>query len=196
MMEWFQELTSFEKTYWVLTGIATFMFLIVLITTIIGADSDDIGDVDAEIEGDTGAGFQFFTFKNLVAFFTIFGWSGISSIDAGHSKATTVIISILCGLLMMFVMAALFYYISKLTSSGTLKMHNALNAVGEVYLTVGANRTRMGKVQIKVQGALRELDALTDYETDLIQGNIVVVTAVTENGILIIEPQNKTKLLC
>ncbi|MFK8060940.1 MAG: hypothetical protein AB8B78_12725 [Polaribacter sp.] len=196
MMDWFQELTSFQKTYWILTGISTCMFLIVLITTIIGADSDDIGDVDAEIDGDTGAGFQFFTLKNLVAFFTIFGWSGISSIDSGNSKPTTVLISIFCGLLMMFVMAALFYYISKLTSSGTLKMHNALNATGEVYLTVGANRTRAGKIQIKIQGALRELEALTDYTEDLKQGRIITVTEVTENGTLIIEPQNKNKLLC
>ncbi|WP_298763125.1 hypothetical protein [uncultured Polaribacter sp.] len=196
-MEWFQELTAFEQTYWLLTGVATFMFLIVLITTIIGADSDDIGgDVDAEIDADTGAGFQFFTLKNLIAFFTIFGWSGISSIHSGNSKPTTVIVSIFFGLLMMFVMAALFYYISKLTSSGTLKMQNALNATGEVYLTVGANRRSTGKIQIKIQGALRELDALTDYNEDLKQGRIITVTEVTTNGTLIIEPQNKTKLLC
>jgi len=96
---------------------------------------------------------------------------------------------LVCGLAMMFVMAAMFYYISKLTSSGTLKMENALNAIGEVYLTVGANRSRIGKVQVKVQGALRELEALTDYKEDLKQGNVIKVIEVTNNGILIIEPQ-------
>lgn len=190
MMEWFQELTTFEKTYWVITGISTFMFLLVLITTIIGAETDDIGDVDAEIDADTGAGFQFFTLKNLVAFFTIFGWSGIASMDAGNATGTTIIISVFFGLLMMFVMAALFYYISKLSSSGTLKMKNALNSIGEVYLTVGANRSKTGKIQIKIQGALRELEALTDYNEDLKQGKIIKVIEVTNNGILIVEPQN------
>ena len=190
MMEWFQELSSFQKTYWIITGISTFIFIIVLISTFIGADADDIGDIDAEIDADTGAGFQFFTLKNLVAFFTIFGWSGIASIDAGNSKATTIIISLFCGLVMMFIMAAMFYYISKLTSSGTLKMKNALNSIGEVYLTVGANRSKIGKVQVKVQGALRELEALTDNDKDLIQGNVIKVIEVTNNGILIIEPQN------
>ncbi|QOD60093.1 hypothetical protein H9I45_12175 [Polaribacter haliotis] len=190
MMEWFQELTSFQKTYWVLAGISTFMFLLVLISTIIGAETDDIGDVDAEIDADTGAGFQFFTFKNLVAFFAIFGWSGIASIDAGNSKGITIIISIVCGLIMMFIMAALFYYISKLTSSGTLKMQNALNSIGEVYLTVGANRSKTGKIQIKIQGSLRELEALTDHNEDLKQGKVIKVVEVTNNGILIIQPQN------
>jgi hypothetical protein len=190
MVEWFQELTSFQKTYWVITGISTLIFLFVLISTFMGADTDDIGDIDAEIDADTGAGFQFFTLKNVVAFFAIFGWSGIASIDTGNSKSITIIISLLCGLAMMFVMAAMFYYISKLTSSGTLKMKNALNSIGEVYLTVGANRSKIGKIQIKIQGALRELEALTDYDEDLNQGKIIKVIEVTNNGILIIEPQN------
>jgi heme/copper-type cytochrome/quinol oxidase subunit 1 len=189
MIEWFHELPSFQKIYWLITTSATFIFVIILISSFMGADADDIGDVDAEMDADTGAGFQFFTLKNLIAFFTIFGWSGIASIDAGNEKSITIIISILCGLAMMTVMAAMFYYISKLTASGTLKMENALHAIGEVYLTVGAKRASIGKVQIKVQGSLRELDALTDYEEDLTQGNVVKVTQVTNNGILIIEPQ-------
>ncbi|MFY9243431.1 MAG: hypothetical protein WAO74_10410 [Polaribacter sp.] len=204
MIEWFNDLSPFLRIYWIVAIISTFLFLIVLISTIVGADADDVGDVDAEIDADSGAGFQFFTLKNLIAFFTIFGWSGIASIDAGNSTSTTIIISLFCGLLMMFIMAALFYYVSKLTSSGTLKIENALLSVGEVYLSVGANRSRMGKVQIKVQGSLRELEAITDHHYDLKQGNIIIVTGVTNNGVLIIEPQNrntienqqKTKLLC
>lgn len=192
MTEWFNHLTSFEKIYWVITIASTIVFLFILVTTLIGADgAEDIGDVDADIDADTGAGFQFFTFKNMVAFFTIFGWSGIASTDAGNSKSTTIIISILCGLLMMVVMAALFYYISKLTDSGTLKMKNALNAIGEVYLTIGAKRSKIGKVHVRVQNSLRELEALTDYEKDLKQGAVVKVKEVTANGLLIVEPQNK-----
>lgn len=191
-MEWFNELNSFEKVYWLITGVSTVVFLFILVTTLIGADGGgDIGDVDAEIDADTGAGFQFFTFKNMVAFFTIFGWSGIASMDAGNSKSITIIISIFCGLVMMFIMTALFYYISKLTDSGTLKMENALNAIGEVYLTVGAKRSSIGKIHVRVQNSLRELEALTDYETDLSQGNVVKVIEVTSNGLLIVEPQNK-----
>ena len=91
---------------------------------------------------------------------------------------------------LMAIMTAMFYYIGKLASSGTLKVSNALNSIGEVYLTVGANRSKIGKVQVKVQGALRELDALTDHDTDLTQGNVIKVIEVTSNGILIIEPQN------
>ncbi len=191
MTEWFSELTSFEKVYWIITTISTLIFIFVLIGTFVGADGDDLGDADAEVDADTGVGFQFFTFKNTVAFFAVFGWSGISCLDAGYSKSTTVIISMLCGLVMMTLMAVLFHYMKKLNDSGTLNMNNALDSIGEVYLTVGANRTSIGKVQVKVQGALRELEALTDYDTDLVQGNVIKVIEVTNNGILIIEPQKK-----
>lgn len=191
MMEWFSELTSFQKVYWVITGVSSLIFIFVLIGTFMGGDTDDLGDADAEAEADTGVGFQFFTFKNTVAFFTVFGWSGISSIDAGYSTSTTIIISTICGLVMMTIMATLMYYMKKLNDSGTLKMKNAMGAIGEVYLTVGANRSSIGKVQVKVQGALRDLEALTDYDQDLMQGSVIKVVEVTSNGILIIEPQKK-----
>jgi hypothetical protein len=190
-MEWFSDLTTFEQFYWVVAGISSVIFIFVLISTFMGADADDLGDVDVEVDADIGAGFQFFTLKNTIAFFTIFGWSGIASIGDGSSKTTVVIISLVCGLIMMTLMASLFYYISKLVSSGTLKMENALNAIGEVYLTVGANRSSIGKIQIKVQSSLRELEALTDHDTDLTQGMVIKVVEVTSNGILIIEPQKK-----
>jgi hypothetical protein len=70
-------------------------------------------------------------------------------------------------------------------------LSNALNQVGEVYLTIGANRSRIGKVSINVQGTLRELEALTDEAQDLTQSNVVRVKQVTANGILIVELLNK-----
>lgn len=189
MMDWFSELTSFQKVYWIITIISTLIFLVVLIGTFVGGDTDDLGDADAEADADTGVGFQFFTFKNTVAFFAVFGWSGISSLDAGNGNSTTIIISIACGLVMMTIMATLMYYMRKLNDSGTLKMNNAVGAIGEVYMTVGAKRSSIGKVQVKVQGALRDLEALTDHSEDLTQGNVIKVIEVTNNGILIIEPQ-------
>ncbi|WNH08484.1 hypothetical protein [Thalassobellus suaedae] len=191
MVDWFSNLELFPKIYWSIALLGSLIFTISMILTFIGGDSGDLGDVDSEIEGDTGIGFQFITFKNLVGFFTIFGWSGIACIDAGLSNPITILISIVCGLLMMVIMATMFYYMGKLNDSGTLNYKNAINAVGEVYLTIGANRSSIGKAQVKIQGALRELEALTDSETDLKSGSVIKVINVTENGILIVEQLNK-----
>ncbi len=187
MQEWYSALSSFEQVFWGIALIASVFFVFVLVTTLIGGDTDGMdGDVDADIEGDTGIGFQFFSFKNIVAFFTIFGWSGISFLEAGMSKGIVVLLAAVCGLVMMFVMAFLMYQMHKMTSSGTLVMKNAIGQIGEVYLTIGANRSRMGKVQITVQGTLRELDALTDENADLPTHAVITVKEITSNGILIV----------
>jgi hypothetical protein len=192
MEEWFSALTYFEKFYWVIAGISSTIFVFVIISTFLGGDADDIdGDVDAEIDADTGIGFQFFTLKNLVAFFTIFSWAGISCINAGYGKGVTILISTIAGLIMMVIMGALLYYISKLVSSGTLKLENAIGNVGEVYLTIGANRSKIGKVHVTIQGALRELDALADSKETLKTGTVIKVKEITGTGILIVQPLNQ-----
>ncbi len=191
MEQWFEALNSFEKIYWITAIISSIILLILIIMTFIGGDVEDMsGDIDTDIDGDSGVGFQFLSFKNLMGFFTIFGWTGISCLDSGLSKGPTIAISVICGLLMMLAMATLFYYLSKLQSNGTLKLKNALNQIGEVYLTIGANRSKIGKVSINVQGTLRELDALTEEERDLRQGDVVKVKEVADNGILIVELLN------
>ena len=186
MNEWFAAFEPFEKVYWSIALIASAIFIILIILTFVGGEVDDTGDVDSDIEGDTGIHFQFLSFKNLIGFFTLFGWSGIACIGEGLSKGMTILISTACGLLMMAIMASLFYYLGKLNSSGSLIIENALNQIGEVYLTIGANRSRIGKVHINIQGGMRELDALTDEPSDLHQGDIVTVVQVTGTGILIV----------
>jgi len=187
MDTWFSGLDTFQKIYWSIALIGSAMFVIIMVLTLIGGDTDDMGDADAEVDGDAGIDFQFLTLKNLVAFFTIFGWSGIAFLDEGWSRPLVVLVSTICGLIMMLIMASIFYYLSKLTHSGTLNVKNAKDAVGEVYLTIGANRSKIGKVHVRVQGSLRELEALTDEPEDLNMGNVIKVKEVTDNGILIVE---------
>jgi hypothetical protein len=154
----------------------------VLVTTFWG------GDTDMDTDFDGGAGFQFFTFKNGVAFFAIFGWIGIACLNNGYGLITSIIVAGICGLVMMTIMAGIFYYVSRMTESGTLDYQNAVHSTGEVYLEVGGRRSKMGKVQINVQGSLREMDALTDEFEDIKRGTLVVVDSVTKNGVLIIKP--------
>ena len=191
MGDWYSALTGLEKTFWVFALVGGLLFLIMLILTLIGGDADADMDVDAEIEADTGAGFQFLTVKNIISFFAVFGWTGITCLDAGMSNTASIVVSAFAGLLMMTIMAALFYYMSRMQDSGTLKMSNAVGLMGEVYLTVKANRGGIGKVHIRIQGALRELEALTDEDEDLKQGTVIRVNQVSANGILIIEKESK-----
>ena len=75
---------TLEHVYWLFAVPSTIIFLIYMIITFAaGADVDgDFGDADADVDGDAGIGFQFFSLKNLVGFFTIFSWAGLACIDA------------------------------------------------------------------------------------------------------------------
>ena len=96
------------------------------------------------------------------------------------------IISTVAGLAMMTIMAGLMYFMSKANVSGTLKMKNAIGQVGEVYLTLQAKRGSIGKVQIKVQGSMRTLDALTDDAEDITTGKVITVSDIINDNILLV----------
>ena len=190
-MDWWSTLEVFEKVLWAIAIPATIILFFQLVLVLIGGDVD--GDMDAEmdtdmeVEGDHGVSFQFFSLKNVVAFFTVFSWAALACLDLGMSKPLSLGLAFIAGLLMMLVMASIFYYASKLTSSGSLNMKNAIGAMGEVYLTIPANKSGFGKVQVKIQGALREMDAITEDQEEIATGRIVVVSEVTSNNVLIVK---------
>lgn len=84
-------------------------------------------------------------------------------------------------------MATIFYFLSKLVESGTMQMENAVSKTGEVYLVIPAKRSGFGKVQVKVQGSLRTLDAITDEEEDIPTGAVIVVKEITGSNALLVE---------
>lgn len=191
-MDFFNGMTTIGQTYWIVALLGSIIFAGVFIMTFMGggdADMDaDMSDLEAD---DAGGGFQFFTFKSVVAFFTIFGWTGVTCMDNGLSNMVTLLISFIAGLAMMSLTAALFYWMSKMVQSGTLKISNAVGVIGEVYLPIGANRSSSGKVQIKVQGSLRELEAITDSVVDLKTKSLVKVVEIVSDELLLVEKLTK-----
>ncbi len=185
----------FEQIFWVVTLPATLIFLILLALTVFGGDADADIDVDSDVDGGMADGdsipFQFISLKNIVAFFAVFGWSGIGFIHAGLPYWLVVLLAVICGLLMMLLMATLFYLMSKMAESGTLNMKNAVGKLGEVYLIIPASRGGMGKVQLNVQGSLRTLDAITDDIENIPTSSIIEVLDVIDDQILLVKKQGK-----
>lgn len=184
--EWWDSLILIKQIYWAFAIPSTLIFIIQTILTFVGGDFDSDGGADFDVEMDDGAGFQFFTLKNFIAFFTIFSWTGIACLDSGYALGLTLLVSISAGVLMMVIMGSIFYYFSRLTDSGTMSFQNAIGKVGEVYLPVTAKRGNIGRVSIKVQNSLRELEAITDDTKDLAVGTVIEVTDIIGGNILLI----------
>ncbi len=181
----------FEQVFWIVTIPATVIFLALLVLTIFGGDmhTDVDTSIDTHIDSGDSIPFQFLSLKNIVAFFAVFGWSGIGFIHSGLAPWLVILLAILCGLLMMFLMASLFYLMSKLAESGTLNMKNAVGKLGEVYLRIPAKRGGMGKVQLNVQGSVQTLDAITDDSDIIPTSSIIQVVDVIDEHILLVKKQ-------
>ena len=185
---WWDGLSSISKIYWIIAFPATLLFFIQLIMTFIGGDAGHNADVSHDLGSDLdGDGMHIFSVKNTIAFFTIFAWSGLACIQGGLNLFVILIISLVCGSVMMLIMAALFYYISKLSYSGTMDFKNAIDQTGSVYLSIPAKKSGVGKVQVKVQGALRTLDAMTEDLEVIKTGTNIQVTAIIQDNILLVK---------
>jgi len=181
------DLDLMSQVYWTIAAPATLVFLFLLVISIFGSDvdSDVPTETDHPMDGD-GIPFQFLSLKNIVGFFTMFGWSGLGFISAGMAPWLVIVLSFVCGLVMMLVMATLFYFMSKLVETGNMNIKNAVGRSGEVYLPIPGNRQGIGKVQITVQGTLQTLDAISDDPEFIPTSSLVQVTDVINNQILLV----------
>lgn len=218
MQSWFESLTTFEQIFWYIAIPFSLVLFIQMILTFAGmggedadvgggesdisgldleadADLDSISDMEVDTDSslsDMDPSFHFFTIRNFIAFFTIFGWAGIAAIDYGLSKSWTIVIAVAAGIVAMISISALFYFIYKLQDSGGgVRIKNAIGKVGNVYIPIKANSGNIGKIQVNVQGGLREMQALTKEDEDLKTGTVVKVVGVISNSILVVSKMSK-----
>jgi hypothetical protein len=184
---WWQSMPLFEQIFWVIAFVFSLLFLIQTILSFAAGDGDTAsGHADDYVGDDSGIMHGFFTIKNMIAFFTIFGWTGIACIKGDMSKPATVGIALAAGCVMVFMMLFIMRSMGRLRESGTLEIRNALNQVAETYLSIPAARGGFGKVHIKVQGSLRELQAITDDEQIIPTGKLVKVINVMNDSVLVV----------
>lgn len=203
MQTWWDALTAIEKVLWLIAIPFSVIFFIqmVLSFTGLGGGATDPGtdmngfqgDVSAtghdltHSNEDAGPGFSFFTIRNFIAFFTVLSWSGLAFNHAGLSLLLTIALSILLGIIAMLIISSLFYFTSKMASSGNISVINAIGATGKVYLPIKANKGNIGKVQVTFQGSVREMQAVTQQDSDLPTNTIIKVTGLAGESILIVE---------
>lgn len=167
---------------------ASLILVIQTIMTFLGMSGDiDVdfdGDGDVDIEG--GSSVTLFSVRNLVAFFTFFGWSGLWMLDNGLSPFVVVILSILIGTVFVGISMGLYYLVSRLQRSGNLRIRNTIGLVGEVYIPIPPNREKSGKIMVAAQGSLMELEAFTDDPEVLKSGTQVEVVGIIGTSKLLV----------
>jgi len=184
---WWESLGDIEKIFWAIALVFSFLFLLQTILSFAGAEAETAdGDADFSVDSDHGIGYQFFTIKNFIAFFTMFGWAGLAALYSEISPGMSVFLATIAGLAMVGLMFLLFRVASRMQESGTRDISKALHQVGQTYLRIPAGRQGVGKLHIQVQGSLQELDAITDDTDDIPTGAFARVISILNNRTLLV----------
>ena len=192
---WWADLSPVMKLLWGVTLTATLIFIIQTVMTFLGADADSTDfdmDVDTSLDGsdlsniDSGA--NLYTFRNFVNFFLGFGWTAIILQPSVKSTALLVIIAVLVGLALVALVMYMFKWLYSMQQSGNINVYkSAVGCQGKCYLRIPGERAGEGKVQITIQGAVREYNAVTDGDEIKTGTSVKVVEAIDGNTLLVEE---------
>lgn len=205
MIDLWNSLSVAMKILWAVTLSASLIFVIQTIMTFLGADADsadfDINsdvdvntDVDVATDADTSAGHSsgigLLSFRNLVNFCLGFGWTAILLQDQVKSTSLLLIIALVIGVALVALVMLLFKWIGGMQQSGNINVYkSAIDCQGTVYLTIPGERSGEGKVQISINDAVREYEAITDGPT-LKTGTKIHVIDVVSSDTLLVEENN------
>lgn len=187
---WWGALSNTQQIFWTIAIVFSVLLLIQLVLSMIGLEFDDadvsIGTSAEDGGAELGGDFSLISVRSIIAFFTLFGWAGVMLLNAGKTILMTVLLSSLAGFIAMISVAYLLYLLSKLGESGNVDLTDAIFQTAEVYLSIPPAKSGQGKVHIEIQGALKELDAITEGN-GLPTGANVRILEILDDNLLLVE---------
>lgn len=189
-VDWWNSLNMAEQIFWTISVVFSVLFVLQLISSIIGLDFDSGVDTDLHFDThdghfDVDQGFTLFSIRSIIAFFTFFGWVGVITLHKGIDIQYVIIISFFAGLIAMVFVAFVLFQLIKLAEVGNVDIEEALGKYGKVYVPVPAQRNGTGLVNIEIRNKIMELRAITDGE-NLPTGTVIYVFKILEDNILLV----------
>ena len=184
MTEWFDGLSGIEQFLFATGVFSTLIFAVQFFLTLFGLTGDDAEMDSGESEGGVSLG-DIFTLRNGVSFLMGFSWGGLMAFDWGLEHVLLVaIVGFMIGMAFVAVNMLLLVGMSRLKHDGSIHLENAINAEATVTLPIPENRSGVGKVQVSIQGRLKEYHAVTDGQA-LTRNTVVVVLDVTGSQLVV-----------
>ncbi|MCB0531370.1 MAG: NfeD family protein [Lewinellaceae bacterium] len=185
LFNWWESLGGAEQWFWAIALIFNVLFALYLVVQFSGGHDTDVdGDFDLD---DADAGFAVLSLRSLLAFGMFMGYTGVVVIRQGGGWLFALLAGTAAGTLAAWLAWRLLRTILRLQSSGTLELENTIGQTGEVHLQIPALSKGTGKVMVEVQGALREMDAVSESES-IPTGAAILVVGLTDDGTLIVQP--------
>lgn len=158
----------------------------------IGADVDG-PDLDAHLVDSTEhfGGLHLLTFRGIVAFLAVGGWTGLALSRWGCSSVWSLVGAVCAGGLAMLLLAWVLYLFVRLQSNGNRDYRNAVGKTANVYLAIPPEGDGYGKVTILLQGTMIECDAVQEGNSVIPTGAVVKVVGVHQDEKLVVKGLEK-----
>lgn len=194
---WWEQLSSFQQGMFIVAVSASFVMLIFLILMLIGIEGtdfdgvDDMSDIDfLNDEPLTGiGGLKILTIRGILAFISMGAWTAYLLVNWMHPLWASAI-GIVVGAISAYLLALAFKATYKLESSGNLDYLNAIGQLGTVYIRVPKSKSGKGKITLTIQERYIEVDAMTEFDQDILPKSIVEVVGIEDTTTLIVKPKN------
>jgi membrane protein implicated in regulation of membrane protease activity len=179
--EWWQHLPPSEQIFWAIGLIFNVLFSIYVALQLLAGHDHDLGhDHDNPYWG-------ILSIRGILAFGMFLGWTGLVALRAGYSVSIALVAGIAAGLLASWLAWRLILLLLRLQVSGTLDPEQVIGQTGAVHLVIPARQTGSGKVMVEAQGALRELEAVSEAEA-IPTGSSILIVGLTPEGVFIARP--------
>ena len=173
--------------YWGLAvGGSLFFILNLIFASLGGVDNPgevaEDGTFDSLDHVDTGfEDFHFLSLRAVLAFVSVFGWSGVVW---GKYGFWGFLAAFVFGLIAMSLTAFAIWGMMKLQHSGNVKTDDFVGKTGTVYMQIPGG-DRHGKITVTVGGATREVAAVA--EEPLATGTPIKIVAVIDQSLFRVE---------
>lgn len=151
-----------------------------------GMDHDqDSGDHETRADG-AAASFSLVSIRSAIAFATLFTWAGTLYLTTGTATVLALVYSFAWGLAAMLGVSYLVYKLVRLQEIGTASIWTAMGEEGSVYMNVPEGG--LGKIRVKVSGAVSFVDARTTDRRPLEAGTKVRVVGIVDSRTVEVVP--------
>ena len=148
MQEWWTGLTGTVQFFYGMAAFFSVFFLWQMIGAFLGLDGDDMDmggdvtdvpdDMDFEDVIESNEAFNVLSLRSIITFFTLFSWGGALYMSDGVPTAKAMGIASIWGLGGMFAIAGIFYFMGKMSETGTKDVATAKGMIATVYLDIMA----------------------------------------------------------
>lgn len=153
---------------------------------------DGVGVSEALAATDFMGGLRLFTVNGIMAFLSFGSWTGLFTYSACHIGWIGVVAGLIAGFIIMFLCAWIMRALMRMQSKGgAVKPKRAIGHIGEVYLRIPPKEQGRGKINVELNGGIREFEAVCLDEKPIEYGVRVRVVDIVEDDVMVVQRESE-----